>query len=70
MTKVKVKSKSEQVANSKVKVEAKLDDASRGRGYSKMRIFDGTLSLADWTTFPLSTFSPLCEQCAKVCMMC
>ena len=67
---MKVKWKGEQVANSKVKVEAKLDDAGRGRGYSKMRIFDGTLSLAGGHTFHLSNFSPMCEQCAKWLMMC
>ena len=40
MTKVKVNSKSEQVANSKVKVEAKTDDVSKRRGILKMRIFE------------------------------
>ena len=37
--KCKVK-KAKQVANSKVKQEAKADDAGRGGGDSKMRIFD------------------------------
>ena len=67
---MKVKWKGEQVANSKVKVEAKLDDAGRGRGYSKMRIFDGTLSLAGGHTFPLSTFFSCVCNVPKLVMMC